>query len=250
MLYYNTTTIPSSMVQGTSFFENFMFMIGTLTSSTLFTLIFFEYYFFKTREVEEDEDDTSEEETSDDEEEDSELTSKFKALTTRELSETEFADLETKIVKVDTEGGEVIMTYHKPTEAFWYYTDHLKDVSYRILETVAQQFVIEHDCKSIYVLPASEDIEAVEAAAEEAVKAAEEAVVETKTVFAKFKSYNKGSNPSNYRVANDTSGQNEESNHFRYKGKTSEYFETLEKTKQPVSTLSFKEYLSTIKTSC
>ena len=155
-MLFNTTTQETQIDAGVDFFSQCMFMLGTLTSSTLFTLLFFEYYFFKTRDRESESESESDSESdseseSESESEDSEVAAAFKALPRRELSENELADLEMKIVEVDTAGGQVIMTYHKPTEAFWYYTDHLKDVSYRMLETVAQQFVVKYDCKCIYV---------------------------------------------------------------------------------------------------
>ena len=135
------------------------------------------------------------------------------------LSEEELKNLNKYIVREQVSKKlEVILTFDKATETFWYYTDHLKEVSYAILETVAQKYAIDYDCKVILQEP--EDISAQEPEAE----SAEPSLIGS-TVFAKFKKYNAGKGA----VSNFTSGIKviEQMNHFRYRGKIHDYEETL-----------------------
>ena len=157
----------------------------------------------------------------------------YAALPRRELSETELKGLKQKFVREQVaEKVEVIMTFDKATETFVYYTDQLKEVSYAILETVAQKFAIDYDCKIILHSEAGQQSEALgeaghsealgEAGAAPQSEAAPQKV--SSSVFAKFKNYNagKGSVP-NYGT--DTKVI-EQMNHFRYRGKIYEYENT------------------------
>ena len=156
----------------------------------------------------------------------------FSNLLDRELTEEELSQLQFKIVREPTPGGEIIMTYHRETESFWYYAEHLKDVHYSMLETVARKFVIEYDCKRIYMQTALQEEVEPTTLADKAVehnavehKAVEHKAVEpeqTKPIFAKFKKYNsggKGANPNFKSVLKVI----EQTNHFRYKGKLQDY---------------------------
>ena len=148
-------------------------------------------------------------------------TEAFEALPVRDLSEDELASLNTKIVREEVaDEVEVILTYDKTTETFWYYTDKLKEISYDILETVAQKFAIEHDCKAIFlqVLPEPSALEPASlepAALEGPACEVEQHKVEKPSVFAKFKDYNTGGKGS---VPNFTSVIKviEQMNHFPY----------------------------------
>jgi hypothetical protein len=170
----------------------------------------------------------------------------FAALKMRKLSDEELSNLHMKIVREEVkENVVVIMTFDKTTETFWYYTDKLKDVSYTILETVAQKFAIDHDCKMICLQTDEQVQEAKALLAEPSIakpsiaepsiaepsiaepsiaepSIAEPSIVEP-NIFAKFKSYNagKGSAP------NFTSAVKviEQLNHFRYRGKLCDYAE-------------------------
>ena len=173
----------------------------------------------------------------------------FSNLLDRELTEEELKQLQLKIVREPTPGGEIIMTYHRETESFWYYAEHLKDVHYSMLETVARKFVIEYDCKRIYMQTAEVEKEK-EKEKEPMAQEVEHKAVEpeqTKPIFAKFKKYNsggKGANPNFKSVLKVI----EQTNHFRYKGKIYHYEETLkektEKTKTPeLDYAAYKELL-------
>jgi NhaP-type Na+/H+ or K+/H+ antiporter len=150
----------------------------------------------------------------------------YAALPRRELSETELKELKQKFVREQvTEKVEVIMTFDKATETFVYYTDQLKEVSYAILETVAQKFAIDYDCKVILQSEAGQHSEAGDSEAFGEAGQSEAAPQQpSSSVFAKFKNYNagKGSVP-NYGT--DTKVI-EQMNHFRYRGKIYEYENT------------------------
>jgi hypothetical protein len=147
----------------------------------------------------------------------------FSNLLDRELTEEELSQLQFKIVREPTAGGEIIMTYHRETESFWYYAEHLKDVHYSMLETVARKFVIEYDCKRIYMQTADVDNIQNEQHVEHVQNIAQE---QTKPIFAKFKKYNsggKGANPNFKSVLKVI----EQTNHFRYKGKLQDYADLI-----------------------
>ena len=170
----------------------------------------------------------------------------------RVLSDQDLTNLQTKIVRETIESTDpelqnfdLLLTYHKESEAFWYFTDHLKEISYQTLESVARKFVIEYQCKRIY-LQASE-AGASEAGASEAQEEPPEGGVgvlppnepseggvgvlpPVRSVFAKFKKYNTGTTGGGGSVANysnDLSLTTEQMNHFRYKGKLYQYEELL-----------------------
>ena len=164
----------------------------------------------------------------------------------------------TRYVKEETPGGEVVMSYDKDTGCFSYYTDNLKEITYAILETVARKFVVENDCKTIYTIckKAPEAATATAKASQEesdeddddAVSSDEEVVVEKPvSVFAKFKKYNtggKGSVP-NFKAVIDVV---EQTNHFRFKGKLYDYEEIQKRNEaernvtEPTKNLDYAAY--------
>ena len=94
-----------------------------------------------------------------------------------------------------TTQGNIIMSWDQSRETFTYYADHV--IPYRFLEVVARRYVIENDCKELYI-----DMEEEIAAAEKKKQEAEEKKVAEdlqdttvtepkKNVFAKLKSYNR-----------------------------------------------------------
>jgi len=216
----NTTTIPSQVNNNVS--GGFVNICCILSTSAILGLFMMEIFLYKLREKNRQSDVN---ESSDEEEEEDETESYchkyedvFEALSVRDISKEELLQLNTKIVREEVAPNvEVILTFDKVTETFWYYTDKLKDVSYDILETVAQKFAIEYDCKAIYlqtnVTASGEGPAQAQEGTEAPVKA---------SVFAKFKNYNtggKGSAPNFTSVLQVT----EQMNHFRYRGKLSDY---------------------------
>lgn len=210
----NTTTIPT---QNPGF--PLFYLLCILSTSAIVGISFIETFLYRLREKERYTDSSDD----DEEEEDNycdNYRDEFEALSMRELPTEELLDLNTKIVREQVaEKVEVILTFDKATETFWYYTDQLKEVSYDILETVARKFAIEYDCKMICLQPADQD----QAPADQVSAASTEP-----SVFAKFKSYNtagKGA-PSNFTSVLKVV---EQMNHFRYRGKIVDYEETQKK---------------------
>lgn len=148
MMYFNTTTIPTEytppFLTTTDIFTQLFFAGGSLVTCTLmgaFTI----YLHFKKRKHKTVETESEEKGYADT------YQDAFDALERRELSAEEISGLAQKIVRETTPGGDVIMSYNKSSEAFVYYTDNLTDISYEILETVAQKFAIEYNCKALCV---------------------------------------------------------------------------------------------------
>ena len=228
---FNTTTIPTlDPNQNNSFFCLFSVLsMGMLVGCSIFEL-------FLHRMREKENYDSSDSEDEDEGETEENYTDRyykeFEALEMCELTTSELLDLNKKIVREQVaENVEVILTFDKVTETFWYYTDHLKEVSYDILETVARKFAIEYDCKPI-CLQAQDAFQATER-----LKAQEEQQPDSKpSVFAKFKKYNtggKGSTPNFTSVIKVV----EQMNHFRYRGKIVDYEETqkeVNKKEEPI----------------
>jgi hypothetical protein len=248
---YNTTTIPTSEELSIPFLRLFSILsVGMVVAGSVIEL-----FLYRLREKERAyQYDSSEEETESDEEEEEEeeedycekYQEEFAALPSHKLSEEALTQLNTKIVREQiAENVEVIMTFDKATDTFWYYTDHLKDVSYPILETVARKFAIENNCRSI-CLQAEQQVQTEKQTEQQAEQQAEQPAEQQvqapiPSVFAKFKNYNsgKGTAPNFTSVLKVT----EQMNHFRYRGKRIDYEErakTKERVEEP--TLDYASY--------
>jgi hypothetical protein len=240
----NTTTIPTHPNMLISFFTvGSVLLLGILMGSAVIEIILHGIYLKDKKNKEEEQDSEAEEQDSEAEHSEAEQAAEqtycnkyadaFEALSLRELSEEELQNLNQYIVREQvSEKLEVILTFDKATETFWYYTDHLKEVSYAILETVAQKYAIEYDCKVILQEP--EDI-----SAQEPVDSAEPSLIGS-TVFAKFKKYNAGKGA----VSNFTSVIKviEQMNHFRYRGKIHDYEETLKQEEKKEVLMDYVTY--------
>jgi hypothetical protein len=141
--------------------------------------------------------------------------------------------------------GNVIMMYNNKKEVFEYYSDNI--VPYRFLETVARKYVITYFCRPLYIVMEEELKESekklVEQQDKEKRKVEEElanksTIVPKKSVFAKFKSYNKEawsgqvnkSAPPKNSIPNNTSTNNdkqillkERANRYNFQGKTANF---------------------------
>ena len=222
----NTTTILTQMNEFTWTDMFTSYSTWFICSMGMIEIII--HYVCNNNGTDDDEDDD------DDDEEEEKYTDKyvdeFKALTRRELTKEEMGLLKTKIVRETMpDDNVVVMTYDIDLECFCYYTDHLKDVNYNMLETIARKYAIEYDCKFICV-EAADDAHADDDADADDDAHADEPVVaeaEPKSVFAKFKKYNtggKGAAPN----FNPPVKVIEQSNHFRFKGKLCDYEEYKE----------------------
>ena len=215
----------------------------------------------------EDSDSDSDSATDDDDEDDSDSDSdsvedyetiyleEFRSLSSRDLSSEELKALRLKNVREhitdeydESIKREVIMTYNSDSESFWYYTDHSTKISYTMLNTLARLFAITYDCKKIYLGAENDEepkhdekLENVESKQDESKPdtqheadinlVQEETVMLVKSIFAKFKSYNKEpivkkglttiSKPTE-KITQPTLN-NDIRNQFKYKGKIIEY---------------------------
>ena len=251
-MHYNTTTIPTTMHTNTFTEPNFFIsmLAGMIASLPFFIGIGFMLYKHQAdKNVSDDSDD-------DEEEKEEKYMEEFKALADVEIN---FNELKNKMVREtvararetvyreivnstdeNTKSFDIILTYDKDTETFWYYTDILKEVSYDILETVARKFAIEHNCKRLYVQKVEEKEESEESLAQETCMtepssdlqcggvACEAGGVQPPCVFAKFKKYNNGTRGIG-GLPNFSKEIVEQTNHFRYKGKLYNYEEALKK---------------------
>jgi hypothetical protein len=173
----------------------------------------------------------------------------YELLADRPLTNEDLLALQEKSVKETTDFGDIIMMYNAKTETFWYYTDQLREVSYTLLEAIARKFVVEHNCKRLYLGGRST------VGCASPTPPYKGSVSSTRSVdplpFAKFKQYNngKGAN-SNFSTGVDVV---EQTNHFRYKGKLYDYediLKTNEKKMNEVPTMTyaaFKELMDTAK---
>jgi hypothetical protein len=141
--------------------------------------------------------------------------------------------------------GNVIMMYNNKKEVFEYYCDNT--VPYRFLETVARKYVLTYFCRPLYIVMEEELKESekklVEQQNKEKRKAEEElanksTIVPKKSVFAKFKSYNKEAlsgqvnkaAPPKNSIPNNTSTNNdkpillkERANRYNFQGKIANF---------------------------
>ena len=226
-MFINTTTIPTQMPEPVYSF--FFYVCGLFSTGLIMGFSLVEYFLYKMRVQDEQlqgESDSESESESDVDQDDEtakyieQYCDEFEALTVRELSKEELQSLNTKMVREQVSAGvEVIMTFDKTTDTFWYYTDQLKKVSYPILETVARKFMVDYDCK---ILRLQGEPQPAEGESEEKAPLSSET---PQSIFAKFKKYNtggKGSMPNFTSVVKVV----EQMNHFRYRGKIYDYEET------------------------
>jgi hypothetical protein len=241
---FNTTTIPSQLPETMSvnFFFNLcaLFSTGLIMGVSLVEIFLYKMRMRERREKGEGDSDSDSESSGDEDEGEGEeeeekyierYCDEFDALPVRELSVEELQSLNTKIVREQvTTDVEVILTFDKTTDTFWYYTDQLKKVSYPILETVARKFMLEHDCKILRLQGGEQQVARglPQASLPQASRphqsspGGETPQEVPPSVFAKFKKYNtggKGSTPNFTSVVKVV----EQMNHFRYRGKIYDY---------------------------
>ena len=170
-MFYNTTTIPTTILTAmeTTFFS--LNCLAGLLAIIPVWLGLSSALYWHYAECEQDDAEAAEQ----NEIINAKYWEELKALPDRVLSDQDLTDLQTKIVRETIESTDpelqnfdLLLTYHKESEAFWYFTDHLKEISYQTLESVARKFVIEYQCKRIY-------LQASEAGASEAGAGASEA---------------------------------------------------------------------------
>ena len=74
----------------------------------------------------------------------------FDSLSHRILDDDELDKLKLMIIEEKTPDGNVTMTYNHKMGTFWYYSKN-KNIAFKYLEVAAQKFVIQNDCKSVFI---------------------------------------------------------------------------------------------------
>ena len=156
---------------------------------------------------------------SDDEQEGEELTEEFvNNLSLNTITET-------------TPRGDVLMYYSSKLGSFVYHS-HTKEIPYSYLETVARKYVIEYNCKKLYIDIRKEYEKGVKKYKE--IKAKEEEKSDAddtkekenkkKQLFANFKTYNRKGEVHN-KQKDKIYILKEKANRYSYRGKIEEYSE-------------------------
>ena len=158
-----------------------------------------------------------------------------------ELDKEYILTLKTKFIEDDTPDGIIQMNYDIDFDAFTYYINN-KNIPYEYLETVGRLYIIENNCKTIFVdykveieKSKQENIRILEEKEKEKEKEArdnearEKTEEKKKSVFASFKIYKS-------KAENDTKNSvqlvlPEKANKYIYKGKLLDYEELINANK-------------------
>ena len=159
-------------------------------------------------------------------------------------------NLKNSYVIEKTPQGNVVMVYDKERETFKYYSD--STVPYKYLEVVARKYVKFFDCRPLFIdmdeelqlfqnklIKEKELRESEEKLKEESIIKNDKSYEHNKSVFAKFKSYNKDAGGKSYMAAppknsipnktnSETKGSDklllkERANRYTYEGKISNF---------------------------
>ena len=173
-----------------------------------------------------------------------------------ELTEEFVNDLSLNTVTETTPRGDVLMYYSSKLGSFVYHS-RTKEIPYKYLETVARKYVIEYNCKKLYVDIRKEyekglnKYKETKEKEEKAAKDAKDGVVDEtkenkkKQIFANFKTYNRKGEIHN-KQKDKIYILKEQANRYSYRGKIEEYSETkvescLDKNGKDIDFASFKK---------
>ena len=150
-----------------------------------------------------------------------------------ELTEEFVNNLSLNTITETTPRGDVLMYYSSKLGTFVYHS-HTKEIPYNYLETVARKYVIEYNCKKLYIDIRKEYEKGVQKykeikAKEEEKNAADGGVDDTKEnkkkqIFANFKTYNRKGEVHN-KQKDKIYILKEQANRYSYRGKIEEYSE-------------------------
>lgn len=163
-----------------------------------------------------------------------EIFEEYDNLEDRELTEDYVKDLSLNTITETTPRGDVLMYYDSDLESFIYYSK-TKEIPYKYLETVARKYVINYDCKKIYIDIRKEYKKGVNKYNE--IKEKEKTYAEQKDteptsenkkrqLFVKLKSYNRKAEV-NSKYKDKIYILREQSNRYSYRGKIEEYKEQV-----------------------
>jgi len=149
-----------------------------------------------------------------------------------ELTEEFVNDLSLNTVTETTPRGDVLMYYSSKLGSFVYHSS-TKEIPYKYLETVARKYVIEYNCKKLYVDIRKEyekGLNKYKETKEKEEKAAKDGKVDDtkenkkKQIFANFKTYNRKGEVHN-KQKDKIYILKEQANRYSYRGKIEEYSE-------------------------
>ena len=152
-----------------------------------------------------------------------------------ELTEEFVNDLCLNTVTETTPRGDVLMYYSSKLGSFVYHSK-TKEIPYKYLETVARKYVIEYNCKKLYIDIRKEyekglnKYNEIKEKEEKAAKDAKDGVVDEtkenkkKQIFANFKTYNRKGEVHN-KQKDKIYILKEQANRYSYRGKIEEYSE-------------------------
>ena len=168
----------------------------------------------------------------------------YEKLEESELVEDELKELKNNSLIETTPMGDVLMFYDQDYEYFKYYSDK-KEVSYKILETVAKKYVITNDCKQIYtdmndeIMRQQEKNKGEAETSEAETSESETGEANEVSVFATLKTYNvkgnKGNDSQNVYIK-------EKINIYKYGGRIEEYALIKNSAKDKVLRLDFASF--------
>jgi hypothetical protein len=173
-----------------------------------------------------------------------------------ELTEEFVNDLSLNTVTETTPRGDVLMYYSSKMGSFVYHSK-TKEIPYKYLETVARKYVIEYNCKKLYVDIRKEyekglnKYKEIKEKEEKAAKDAKEGKVDEtkenkkKQIFANLKTYNRKGEVHN-KQKDKIYILKENANRYSYRGKIEEYSEAkvescLDKNGKDIDFASFKK---------
>ena len=173
-----------------------------------------------------------------------------------ELTEEFVNDLSLNTVTETTPRGDVLMYYSSKLGSFVYHSK-TKEIPYKYLETVARKYVIEYNCKKLYIDIRKEyekglnKYNEIKEKEEKAAKDAKDGVVDEtkenkkKQIFANFKTYNRKGEVHN-KQKDKIYILKEQANRYSYRGKIEEYSEAkvescLDKNCKDIDFASFKK---------
>ena len=145
-----------------------------------------------------------------------------------ELTEEFVNNLSLNTITETTPRGDVLMYYSSKLGTFVYHS-HTKEIPYNYLETVARKYVIEYNCKKLYIDIRKEyekgvkKYKEIKAKEEEEKNAADDTKEnKKKQIFANLKTYNRKGEVHN-KQKDKIYILREQSNRYSYRGKIEEY---------------------------
>lgn len=144
----------------------------------------------------------------------------FDNLVNRDLSENDLKKLKNDFIKVNNRFGEIIINYDHRNQGFNYYCKQPNSYSFEYLESVSRIYVVNYDCKNVYVCDYDDEEdndEQDEGDDNDGLEKEEKEKTEEKEKKSVF--FNRKKKNNSYNITSIT-GKNKEivSNKYKYKG--------------------------------